>query len=200
MATERTINMGPNTHAVPLAMFRENRERVCAALLGHSSAVVLPQALVLLQGGDSISLYNTDVEYVFRQEAFFMYHFGVREPGCFGTVNVSTRWTTLFVPRLPAEYATWMGKLLTVEHVREQYGVDEVKYVDEVSWLHCGRCVRVLFIMSIHRVAVIAAERVHRSQESAANPDAGKSKYLPIQLVCDAINMQTRRLCTSADS
>lgn len=62
-----------------------------------------------------------------------MYFFGVREPGCYGTVNVTTRWSTLFVPRLPAEYATWMGKLLTAENVRERYGVDEVRYVDEVS-------------------------------------------------------------------
>lgn len=62
-----------------------------------------------------------------------MYFFGVREPGCYGIVNVTSRRSTLFVPRLPAEYATWMGKLLTVDNVREQYGVDEVRYVDEVS-------------------------------------------------------------------
>lgn len=130
MAAERTINMGPDTHAVPLSMFRENRERVCDGLRARPD--VLPEALILLQGGDSIPLYNTDVEYVFRQEAFFMYHFGVREPGCFGTVNVTSKWSTLFVPRLPAEYATWMGKLLTCDNVRDQYGVDEVKYVDEV--------------------------------------------------------------------
>lgn len=63
-----------------------------------------------------------------------MYFFGAREPGCFGTVNVTTRWSTLFVPRLPAEYATWMGRLLTVDNVRDRYGVDEVRYVDEVSF------------------------------------------------------------------
>lgn len=132
-SSERTINMGPNTHAVPLSMFRDNRDRVCSALRARHPDATAGDSLILLQGGDSISLYNTDVEYVFRQEAFFMYHFGVREPGCFGTVNVATRWATLFVPRLPAEYATWMGKLLTVSDVREQYGVDEVRYVDEVS-------------------------------------------------------------------
>lgn len=63
-----------------------------------------------------------------------MYFFGVREPGCFGLVNVTTRWSTLFVPRLPAEYATWMGKLLTCSEVRDIYGVDEVRHVDEVRF------------------------------------------------------------------
>lgn len=132
-AAPRTLNMGPNTLSVPLDMFRENRERVCDALLRRTNGDVAKGALILLQGGDSLPLYNTDVEYLFRQEPFFMYHFGVREPGCYGTVNVSTKKSTLFVPRLPAEYATWMGKLPTVESVREQYGVDEVKFVDEVS-------------------------------------------------------------------
>lgn len=132
----RTINMGPNTHAVPVALFAENRARVSDALLARPDADVPANALILLQGGDSLPLYNTDVEYVFRQEPFFMYHFGVREPGFFGTVNVTSKWTTLFVPRLPEEYATWMGKLLTCEDVRQQYDVDEVKYVDEVSvWM-----------------------------------------------------------------
>lgn len=131
MSAERTINMGPNTLAVPLSMFRENRERVCDALLRHAD--VQAGAVVLLQGGDTLPLYNTDVDYLFRQEPFFMYHFGVREPGFYGTVDVSSKWSTLFVPRLPAEYATWLGKLLTSENVRDQYGVDEVKFVDEVS-------------------------------------------------------------------
>lgn len=125
--------MGPHTLAVQLSMFRENRDRVADALLARSAGDVAANALILLQGGESIPLYNTDVEYVFRQEAFFMYHFGVREPGFYGTVNVTTKWTTLFVPRLPAEYATWMGRLVTNEDVRKQYAVDEVKYVDEVS-------------------------------------------------------------------
>lgn len=61
----KTINMGPNTHGVPVSMFKENRERVCAALLKHPG--VSTESLVVLQGGDSLPLYNTDVDYVFRQ-------------------------------------------------------------------------------------------------------------------------------------
>lgn len=37
------------------------------------------------------------------------------------------------MPRLPSEYATWMGRLSSCENFAEKYGVDEVRYVDEVS-------------------------------------------------------------------
>lgn len=63
------LNMGPNTHSVPVTMFKENRERVMAALRKENE--VSGNAYVLLQGGNSINLYNTDVEYVFRQVSFF---------------------------------------------------------------------------------------------------------------------------------
>lgn len=63
-----------------------------------------------------------------------MYFFGVRDPGCFGTVNVSSGWSTLFVPRLPAEYATWHGRLWTCDDFKARFEVDEVHYVDEVRY------------------------------------------------------------------
>lgn len=65
MSSGRTINMGPNTLAIPLEMFRENRDRVCASL--EAETTVVKDALVFLAGGDSIPLYNTDVDYLFRQ-------------------------------------------------------------------------------------------------------------------------------------
>lgn len=65
MSAERTINMGPNTLAIPLSMFRENRDRVCRSLLNDSK--VVPDSLVLLAGGDLIPLYNTDVDLLFQQ-------------------------------------------------------------------------------------------------------------------------------------
>lgn len=40
---------------------------------------------------------------------------------------------TLFVPKLEDEYATWMGRLWTANDFKNRYGVDDVKYVDEVS-------------------------------------------------------------------
>lgn len=65
------LNMGPNTLSIPVTMFKDNRERVISELKKHND--VNDNAYVLLQGGDSINLYNTDVEYVFRQVSFFLF-------------------------------------------------------------------------------------------------------------------------------
>lgn len=61
-----------------------------------------------------------------------MYLFGVMEPGFFGLIEVDTKKSCLFMPRLPEEYAVWMGKLLNPADFKAKYAVDEVYYVDEV--------------------------------------------------------------------
>ena len=75
------------------------------------------------------------VSFVHLQESYFTYLFGVTEPGCYGTVEIKTGRATLYVPRLPEEYAVWMGPLLGLEDFKKKYEVDTVHYVDEVSSL-----------------------------------------------------------------
>lgn len=73
-SAEPTLDMGRGTLAVPLSLFRDNRLRVCTALKAIPN-IGDDNAFVLLQGGDSINLYNTDVEYNFRQvSAIFNLH------------------------------------------------------------------------------------------------------------------------------
>lgn len=62
----RFFQMGPQTHAIPMEMYRENRERVTKALK-VAMPTIKEGSLVLLQGGQDKSLYDTDVDYVFRQ-------------------------------------------------------------------------------------------------------------------------------------
>lgn len=52
-------SMGPGTLDVPLALYAKNRERLAEKLQSGQ--------IVVLQGGESINHYDTDVEYVFRQ-------------------------------------------------------------------------------------------------------------------------------------
>lgn len=59
------------------------------------------------------------------------------EPGFFGLVEVDTKRAILFMPRLPEEYAVWMGKLHSPADFKARYAVNEVYYVDEVSGLSC---------------------------------------------------------------
>jgi Xaa-Pro dipeptidase len=50
---------------VPNALFADNRRRLCQRLIENPS--VPKNAFVLLQGGESLSVYDTDVDYIFRQ-------------------------------------------------------------------------------------------------------------------------------------
>lgn len=69
------------------------------------------------------------------KESYFMWCFGVLEPGYYGTVEIKTGKSTLFVPRLPSSYAIWMGPLLTLDNIKNKYLVDEVHYIDEVLYM-----------------------------------------------------------------
>ncbi|XP_004527355.1 xaa-Pro dipeptidase [Ceratitis capitata] len=125
------FRMGPKTLPVLMSLFQKNRQKVCAALKEHKS--VKDKSYVLLAGGDDVSFNDTDVSYLFRQESYFQYMFGVKEPGCYGVLNVDAGQSTLFVPRLPEEYSTWMGKLYTLDEFKKMYEVDAVRYVDELN-------------------------------------------------------------------
>jgi len=89
-------------------------------------------SVVVLQGGETQNMYCTDVEPVFRQESYFQWAFGVREPDCFGAIEVNSGKSYLFVPQLPDSYAIWMGKLHTLQDFKDRYGVDQVNYVSQV--------------------------------------------------------------------
>jgi Xaa-Pro dipeptidase len=117
---------------VDMALHAENRARLVAALKADASDPPAPRSLILLAGGEAEMRHETDHENLFRQESFFQWTFGVRDPDCFGTVDVATGAATLFVPRLPPTYAIWMGKIKTADEWRDAYGVDSVRYVDEL--------------------------------------------------------------------
>uniref|UniRef100_A0A1B0FV12 Xaa-Pro dipeptidase n=1 Tax=Lutzomyia longipalpis TaxID=7200 RepID=A0A1B0FV12_LUTLO len=140
------FRMGPETHAISMEMYRENRERTMKALKTATPGIK-EGSVVLLQGGQDKSLYDTDVDYVFRQESYFTYLFGVTEPGCYGCVDVFTCRSLLFVPRLPEEYAVWMGRLLTKEDFKLKYQVDEVHYADEVNTVLASRNPAVIYVL-----------------------------------------------------
>lgn len=61
--------MGSKTLSIPMTLFRENRLKVATAL--KNAPRVDDKAVVFVAGGDNISLYDTDVDYVFRQVSLF---------------------------------------------------------------------------------------------------------------------------------
>lgn len=72
--------------------------------------------------------------------------FGVKEPGCYGAVQVGTGKSVLFVPKLPEEYGVWMGHLHTLEEYKVMYEVDEVKYVEDIVGFFKGVSASVLLL------------------------------------------------------
>jgi Xaa-Pro dipeptidase len=119
--------MGKETYKVPVkALFGENR----AKLAKNLSSVCAPGSVVFLRGGKSETRFDTDHEPIFRQESYFLYLTGVKEPDCAVCMEVPSARTTLFIPKLPAEYAVIMGRIKTTEDFKTIYGVDHVEYTD----------------------------------------------------------------------
>ncbi|XP_026330800.1 xaa-Pro dipeptidase-like, partial [Hyposmocoma kahamanoa] len=122
MATDCPLS--PRTPKVPSSLFKENQKRLASQLKSGQ--------IVVLQGGEDIPYYNTDVEYLFRQEGYFTWICGVRLPGYYFALDVSTGKAHLFVPYISEENQMWMGKPPTFDDFRKNNGVDEVHYVKEL--------------------------------------------------------------------
>ena len=123
--------MGEHTHEIDSVLYTENRSRLVARLAADPKT---PKgSVIVLEGGKQKNLYDTDVELLFRQESYFAWAFGVREPGYYGAIDVQTGKSILFAPYHDKEtYTTWSGKLNTTEEIRDIYKVDEVHYVEDI--------------------------------------------------------------------
>lgn len=118
---------------VPMELHAVNRQKVhsgmCKQLESSGRSVA---GLILLQGGEEQTRYCTDHSILFRQESYFAYLFGVKEPGFFGAIDLATGKSMLFCPRLDVEYAVWLGQIQPPSYFRDLYQVDEVHYVEEL--------------------------------------------------------------------
>lgn len=109
IAVMSTFNAGPNSYHVPMRLHAETRQKLVNRFkqLKH----VPGGSLILLQGGKAQTRDATDHEPLFRQESFFQYLFGVKEPECWGVIDLSTNKATLFAPELGLEWVVWMGRV-----------------------------------------------------------------------------------------
>jgi len=124
-------------YRIPNSLYKDNRGRLVELFSKEAPEAAAGDGSVLLfKGGNQEERYDTDHEPVFRQESFFAHLFGVTEADCYAVIEVPSGKTTLFIPRLPAEYAVWMGPIHPPESFQTKYGVDAVLFVDEVpAWL-----------------------------------------------------------------
>lgn len=129
--TGPTFTMGEHTMHIPMQLHSDNRKRVCDEL--KKKHPDLEHSIIVLQGGESTTLYCSDREPVFRQESYFHWAFGILEPDCYGAIEVHNNRSHLFVPKLPEFYAIWMGRLHDLDYFKKRYAVDEVHYVPDIK-------------------------------------------------------------------
>ena len=136
-----TFSRGLATLRVPATLHAACRRKAAEGLaeaVGAGAAGGPGRATILLEGGKAAMRDSTDHEELFRQESYFHYLFGVAEDGFYGAVDVPSGQATLFIPRLPAEYAVWMGKVPSPEDVKAKYGVDSVHYIANMPQVLAG--------------------------------------------------------------
>ncbi|XP_054278394.1 xaa-Pro dipeptidase [Macrosteles quadrilineatus] len=124
----RCFSMGPHTLSVPRELFSLNRRRLRDRLLTKT-----PHAVVVLQGGKDSPVHDTDVSFVFQQESYFHWMFGVEVPDMYGALDIATGRSYLFAPEVDETYAIYMGKLPSNQELKEKYGVDDVFYIREIA-------------------------------------------------------------------
>lgn len=123
------FSRGAESLIIDLSMHVSHR----AALIKSIISQGLEGDAIILAGGGELPVYNTDTVWDFKQESNFQYLFGVKEPGCFGVIRVAPAASILFIPRLPQEYAQWMGAIKPPQWFKETYLVDDVYFVDEME-------------------------------------------------------------------
>ena len=116
---------------VNISMFKENRDKLVRLMIADNII-----GTIFMQGGKDSHIYDTDCDNLFNQESFFTYLFGINEPNCYGAIKIVDTYeyqTILFIPKLDANIAIWMGKIKSTDFYKEKYGVDVVYYTNEIA-------------------------------------------------------------------
>ena len=87
-----------------LSLFEENQESV-----------------IFLKGAETMYRYETDFEFLFRQESNFWYLTGVNEPEYHTILDIKTGDFHLFAPKRDAQFAVWHGKIKSGEVIKNEY-------------------------------------------------------------------------------
>jgi Xaa-Pro dipeptidase len=119
--------LGYKTFNIDYTMHKENRAR----LLLRLSTGLSTNSAVILRGGSELPNYDTDTNHAFRQESFFHYLFGVKEPNCYGVLTLKK--AILFVPRMDKDSELWEGPRKSLDWFKSHYLVNACYYTDEIN-------------------------------------------------------------------
>ncbi|KAI3956777.1 hypothetical protein MKW92_014028 [Papaver armeniacum] len=123
-------------------IYAQNRSKLIGSLHQHLSSTNRPlEGFILLQ---------SSTKYL----SYFAYLFGVKETGLYGAIDIATGKSFLFVTRLLAGYALYLGEAKLLEYfnyLKEAFMVNMVCYTDEIAEVlhahHGGPEKPVLFLL-----------------------------------------------------
>lgn len=108
-------------------------DAACAAERREKVMNLYKDGYAFILGNKTTEMEWSDHEIPFRQNSTFLYVTGSFEADCCCVLDFKKKEYHLFVPRLPDEYAVWLGKISTLAEIKEKYGCDGAHYVDELS-------------------------------------------------------------------
>jgi len=150
------FSRGADSLKISMEMHVLNRQRL-----------TLPAGIdcLVVKGGSELPMYDSDTNHDFRQESYFQWLFGVKEPGCLGIISQTC---TLLVPRFHKSHEAWLGPIEPLDWFKAQYLVDHVAYVDELPTLLEGkRCAVIRNVNADSGLAVDTPEVPNLEEEAS---------------------------------
>jgi Xaa-Pro dipeptidase len=116
------------TLAIPMEIHVVSRNKLLEKFRSENKSGV-----VVLEGGKSQTQYDSDTDVLFRQDSWFNYLFGVKEPDMFAAISLRTGRSVLFIPKLSPDYAIWCGEIYPPSYFQFNYTIDDVLYLEDLD-------------------------------------------------------------------
>lgn len=105
----------------------------CAAERRAKVLALYDEGYAFIIANKTTEMEWSDHEIPFRQNSTFLYVTGSFDADCCCVLDFKNKKFHYFTPRLPEEYAVWLGKILTLDEIKAKYLCDEAHYVDELA-------------------------------------------------------------------
>ena len=150
-------------------------------------------SIIVLQGGDYLPRYDTDVNlYYFDQESNFYYLTGVREPGMKCVIDVQDGSCTLFYKPQEDEMKVWMT-VPSKEDIEKKYGIKTL-LMDDLNDFIQRRNMEVIYILDGLNYnsgsQVLSAELDFVGDQAYLNDKISHDKYI-YMVLCDTRQIKT---------
>lgn len=108
---------------LPPSFFEENKKNYLKNIQSMLTGIE-QDSLIILQGGNEIPRFDTDVvHYHFQQEANFYYLTGVREPQCYAVLDVKSGFVTIYITLSMSDRDRVFMQIPTLKELTDKYAL-----------------------------------------------------------------------------